>query len=278
MSGYLFAPGPFIWSEFLWLSLGGFLVTAASNGFNQVIERKFDAMMKRTEDRPLAKDRMSVAEGLMFSFITAFLGVFILWFFLNGVCAFFAFLSLFMYVVLYTPMKRISPWAVFIGAFPGAMPPLLGYVAAPEGEFGFIAGMLFFIQFFWQFPHFWAIAWVAHDDYVAAGYKLLPSTKGRNRFSSFQILAYAFALIPVSLLPWLLVDFPGLENLPSFNPAVLEGIGWLSFSVVSVCGILFFVYASKLHRTQELLDAKKLMFASFFYLPIVQFIYIIDKL
>jgi protoheme IX farnesyltransferase len=163
------------------------------------------------------------------------------------------------YVFIYTPLKQKTPWAVFVGAFPGAIPPLLGAIAHTNA-FGFEPGVLFFVQFTWQFPHFWAIAWVLYDDYKKAGFSLLPSRTGRSKYSAFQIMLYALALIPFSLVPWLL--------------------GWTgiySLIIASVLGIGFFLYAYKLYHSLEVLDARKLMFASFVYLPIIQFVYVFDR-
>ena len=161
---------------------------------------------------------------------------------------------------MYTPLKTRTPWAVFVGAFPGAVPPFLGAIAATN-EFTFIPGILFFVQFTWQFPHFWAIAWVTHEDYQKGGFSLLPSATGKSKQSAFQIMIYALALIPFSLAPWL------------FN-----WTGWTTFFVASLLGILFFYYALKLFINLEDSDAKKLMFASFVYLPIIQFTYVLDKI
>ena len=158
------------------------------------------------------------------------------------------------------PMKRFSPWAVFVGAFPGAIPPMLGAIAE-TGSFGLIPGVLFFVQFTWQFPHFWAIAWVAYDDYKVGGFSLLPSKSGKTKNSAFQIVAYSLALIPFSLLPWLL--------------------GWtgsISMIVATILGGIFFLYSYRLFLTCEDKDARKLMFASFFYLPIIQFVYVFDRI
>ena len=156
-------------------------------------------------------------------------------------------------------MKRVSPWAVFIGAFPGAIPPFLGAIAA-TGKFGFLPGILFFVQFTWQFPHFWAIAWVLYDDYKAGGFSLLPAKSGRSKQSAFLIMVYSLALIPFSLVPWLL----GWTGLPTLIIASTFGIG-------------FFIYSYKLFISCEVADARKLMFASFVYLPIIQFVYVFDK-
>ncbi len=246
------------------LIVGGFLLSGASNGFNQVWERDLDGLMKRTQNRPMPQGRMSVPEGLIISSIAGISGVLILWLSLNALCGILGAIALFFYVFLYTPMKQKNSLAVFIGAFPGAIPPMLGYVAA-TGQFGLEAGLLFATQFMWQFPHFWAIAWVAYDDYKNAGYKLMPFDDGRSKRSAFQILLYSFFLIPVSLLPW---AFPVEAPL----------IGTLGMVVVTLSGIAFAYLAWRLYRSCETRDAKILMFASFLYLPIVQLFYVIDKL
>ena len=164
------------------------------------------------------------------------------------------------YVLMYTPMKRISPWAVFVGAFPGAIPPMLGAIAV-TGEFGLLPGILFFVQFVWQFPHFWAIAWVAFDDYKAGGFSLLPSKHGKSKNSAFQICFYSLLLIPFSLMPWF-----------------LDWTGMVSMVIATVLGTWFFLYSYRLFMSCDDKDAKKLMFASFFYLPIIQFVYVFDKI
>lgn len=245
--------------ELILLIVGGFLVTAASNGYNQIIERDLDKLMKRTQNRPLVKQSISVKEALWFSIICTLVGTTLLYF-LHPLCALLGFLSLFSYVAIYTPMKRVSPWAVFVGAFPGAIPPLLGYVGA-TGEFGLLPGILFLVQFMWQFPHFWAIAWVLDDDYKLAGFRLLPSSFGRNKASSFQILLFTLVMIVGSLLPW-----------------AIEITGIASLLVCSACGLFFYWMALRLHQTQDLKDAKKLMFASFIVLPLIQIIYVIDRI
>ena len=260
ISGYLFADGPQVLSEIVWLSLGGLLVTAGSSGLNEVLERNQDAVMKRTQNRPIPAGRMSVATGVILSLIFGIAGLAILYFFLGYLTAALGLLSLVLYVAIYTPLKKITPLAVFVGAIPGALPPMLGYIAK-SNEFGFEPGILFFVQFMWQFPHFWAIAWIAHEDYMKAGYHLLPSKEGKSRKSSTIILVYTLVLIPVSLSPW-----------------VFELAGWISFMIASLLGGLFYLQALKLHRTQQDKDAKKLMFYSFLYLPIMQFTYVLDKI
>lgn len=257
LSGYLFAGGN-NWSEITLLIVGGMLVTGASNGSNQIWEREYDKLMKRTQTRPLPTGEMSLNEAYILVIVSLLVGSVLLFSlnFYSGMLGLFAYIS---YVFIYTPMKRVSPWAVFVGAFPGAIPPLLGAVAE-TGEFGMVPGVLFFVQFVWQFPHFWAIAWVAFDDYKAGGYSLLPSKFGKSKNSAFQIAAYSFLLIPFTLLPWVLG---------------MTGIWTLIIGTIS--GFIFFWYSYRLFISCEDKDAKKLMFASFVYLPIVQFLYVFDK-
>ncbi|MGF1566111.1 MAG: heme o synthase [Flavobacteriales bacterium] len=262
--GYFMGTPSTDFTQLLALIIGGTLLTGASNGFNQVWERDLDRLMSRTMNRPLPTGRMSVPEGLVIAFISGAAGIITLWYFLNTLSGILGAIALFFYVFLYTPMKQKSGLAVFIGAFPGAIPPMLGYVAA-TGQFGLEPGLLFATQFMWQFPHFWAIAWVVDDDYRKAGYKLLPFEGGRTKASAFQILLYTLFLIPVSLLPWVF---------PAEGPMV----GNIALTVVGASGIAFAWLAFKLYRSCTIQDAKILMFASFIYLPIVQLFYVIDKL
>lgn len=259
LSGYLFADGPSDWKEILHLLLGGLLVTAASNGSNQIWEKDLDKLMKRTQSRPLPQNNMSLKESYLVVILSLISGLFLLSL-LNIQTALLGLLSYILYVFIYTPLKRVSPWAVFVGALPGAMPPMLGYIAK-DGNFGMEAGVLFFIQFIWQFPHFWAIAWVVFDDYKAGGFSLLPAKSGKGKASAYQIMVYAFLLIPFSLLPWL-----------------LGWTGTVSLVVATIASVWFFWYAYRLFLTCEDKDARKLMFASFIYLPIVQFLYVFDKI
>lgn len=257
LSGYLFAGGKDGLIIF-YLMLGGTLVTAASNGANQIWERDLDKFMNRTNQRPLPTGQMSVREAYIICTCSLISGT-ILLAMINWKSAALGLLAFITYVFIYTPLKQKTPWAVFVGAFPGAVPPLLGAIAHTNA-FGFEPGVLFFVQFTWQFPHFWAIAWVLYDDYLKAGFSLLPSKTGRSKHSAFQIMIYALALIPFSLVPWLL--------------------GWTgiySLIIASVLGIGFFVYAYKLYHSLEVSDARKLMFASFVYLPIIQFVYVFDR-
>ena len=257
LSGYLFAGGKDGLIIF-YLMLGGTLVTAASNGANQIWERDLDKFMNRTNRRPLPTGEMSLREAYLICAFNLIIGT-ILLALINWKSAVLGLLAFISYVFIYTPLKQKSPWAVFVGAFPGAIPPMLGAIAHTNA-FGFEPGVLFFVQFTWQFPHFWAIAWVLYDDYNKAGFSLLPSKTGRSKHSAFQIMLYALALIPFSLIPWLL--------------------GWTgiySLIFATVLGIGFFVYAYKLYHSLEVADARKLMFASFVYLPIIQFVYVFDR-
>lgn len=257
LSGYLFNGGTNLYEIFL-LLVGGSLVTAASNGSNQIWEKDIDVLMKRTAQRPLPQDKMTVKEAYAVVIITLVVGTIMLYMIhlyaaLLGLSAFIS------YVFIYTPMKRVSPWAVFIGAFPGAIPPMLGAVAA-TGDFSLVPGILFFVQFVWQFPHFWAIAWVSYDDYKAGGFSLLPSADGKSKASAFQIMLYSLALIPFSLMPW-----------------VMNWTGTVSLIVATFLGAMFFNYSYKLYMSCDTKDARRLMFASFAYLPIIQFLYVFDR-
>ena len=258
LSGYLFAGGS-NFTEIFYLLVGGFFVTAASNGANQIWERDLDKLMDRTKNRPLPTKEMSLRESYLVVIICFLLGLFLLYKlnFYSFILGLFAFIS---YVFIYTPLKRITPWSVLVGAFPGAIPPMLGAIAHTN-TFGLLPGVLFFVQFTWQFPHFWAIAWVVYDDYKKAGFSLLPSKSGKTKDSAFQIMFYSLTLIPFSLLPWL-----------------MNWCGSVTLIASSLLGGLFFLYAYKLFLSCETKDARKLMFASFVYLPIIQFIYVFDKI
>lgn len=257
LSGYLFAGGKDL-TEITYLMLGGTLVTGASNGANQIWERNLDKIMQRTNRRPLPTGKMSLQEAYLIVILFLVVGTSLLWL-INTKSALLGLLAFISYVFVYTPLKQITPWAVFVGAFPGAIPPFLGAIAATN-SFGFVPGILFFVQFTWQFPHFWAIAWVLYDDYKKAGFSLLPAKDGKSKASGFQIMAYSLALIPFSLMPWIL-GWTGVVTLIS----------------ASLLGIWFFYLSYKLYHSCETADARKLMFASFVYLPIIQFIYVFDR-
>lgn len=247
--------------DLLYLCIGGFLLTGASNGLNQVWERNIDKLMERTKNRPLPTERLSVTQAVIVSSVAGILGLALLGFGLNTLSGVLGAFALFLYVFLYTPMKKHSSLAVFVGAFPGAIPPMLGYVAS-TGTFGIEPGSLFAMQFVWQFPHFWAIAWVAQEDYARAGYHLLPFREGRTAKSAFIILCYTLLLIPVSLMPWV---FPADQPI----------IGHVGMALVLACGIAFAAFAWKLYQSRDVKHGKALMFASFIYLPIVQLVYVL---
>ncbi|WP_423146865.1 heme o synthase [Rubrolithibacter danxiaensis] len=250
--------GEINWINWLILTIGGFLVTGSANGFNEIIEKDLDKLMQRTSDRPIPSGRMTTGQALVLSILMGILGTLILvrLNFLTGVLSVF---SIFLYAILYTPLKRKSPIAVFVGAFPGALPPLIGYFAAfNEPRISWIPIILFLIQFVWQFPHFWGIAWVLDDDYKKAGFRLLPTTK-RDRISALFTLASTIILVPVSLLP------------------TIMGFGGYIIGVVSlIAGVVFCWQAWKLYRNLDIVSARKVMFGSFFYLPLVQLVLLFD--
>jgi protoheme IX farnesyltransferase len=250
--GEHYQEGPIHWVNWIKLVIGGFLVTSAANGFNEIIEKDLDKFMQRTADRPLPSGRMTNGQALVLSLIMGVFGTFLLGS-LNILTGLLSVFSIFLYAFLYTPLKRKSPIAVFVGAFPGALPPLIGYVAA-HGLIDHIALILFGIQFVWQFPHFWAIAWVLDDDYKKAGFRLLPTTK-RDKTSALVTWFFTLILIPVSLLP------------------TYYGFGGNIIAVVSVImGLAFSYQALVLVNRLDVKSARSLMFGSFLYLPIVQLV------
>ena len=248
------------WFEFAMLALGGFLVTGSSNGINQIIEKDYDKLMVRTSKRPVATGRLGVWEAALICLVMGVSGVFIIGKYLNQLSGLLALISLVLYAFVYTPMKRVSPISVFVGAFPGAIPAMLGWVAF-TGKLDLPAIIFFTVQFFWQFPHFWSIAWVLDEDYKRAGFRMLPSTAGRGRLTALQTLAFSLVLIPVGMLP------------------TQYGITGITSAIIGIAGGLMLSYfAFRLFRSCETKDAKKLMFASFIYLPLVQLAYLIDKI
>ncbi len=248
--------GEIIWKNWGLLILGGFLVTAAANGFNEIIEKDLDKLMQRTADRPLPSGKMTNGQALVLSLFMGIGGTYILGS-LNLTTGYLSVFSILLYAFVYTPAKRKSPVAVFIGAIPGALPPLIGYVAAHE-KIDYIALILFGIQFVWQFPHFWAIAWVLDDDYKLAGFRLLPTGK-RDATSAVITFLFTLILVPVSLLPTYI------------------GFGGLYVGVISLtCSFAFLYFAFNLLLKQDIGSAKKLMYGSFLYLPIVQLALLFD--
>ena len=258
-TGYLMAPyGEFRPSQLAFLCLGGFLVTGASNALNQIFEKELDSLMPRTAKRPVAQGRISVTQASLLAGLMSIIGLVILASF-NLLTALLGALSLLSYVFVYTPMKRISPIAVLIGAFPGAFPTLIGWVAV-TGSISVNAFALFGIQFLWQFPHFWAIAWKSYEDYAKAGFYLLPNGR-KDKNSALQIVLYCLFLVVTGIFPYLL----GLTGLASML-------------VVGVAALYFTYTAVNLYKYQTDKAALSVMFASFFYLPIVQVALLIDKL
>ncbi|QTN38512.1 protoheme IX farnesyltransferase [Cryomorphaceae bacterium] len=261
-AGYLIGMPAFDGFMFTLLLLGGFLVVGSSNAFNQVIERNQDALMDRTKDRPVPAGRLSVLQALIAATVMGLVGLGLLYW-INPLSAMFGALSLFIYTAVYTPLKGVTPLAVFIGAIPGAIPFMLGWVAA-NNDFDIEPGMLFAMQFFWQFPHFWAIAWILDDDYKKAGYVLLPSGK-RDNSSAIQAVFYTVWTVIASLIP-----ATGLTG-----SLILSTPGAVA---VALAGGLFLWQSWNLFRGQSVVEAKKLMFASIIYMPVVQIIYVLDAI
>ncbi|WP_163377880.1 heme o synthase [Cyclobacterium sp. SYSU L10401] len=250
----------FSWSTFLALIAGGFLVSGASGAANEIKERDYDKLMKRTQNRPLPMQVISVREAYWFTIIAATLGILLLGYFTNWLTTGLGVLSMILYVFVYTPLKRVGPIAVLVGAIPGAMPPLLGWTAA-TGSISYEALIIFGIQFIWQFPHFWAIAWVSDEDYKKAGFKLLPSGGQKDLNTAIQIMIYTLFLLPLGLLPTYF-GFTGLNS----------GV------VATICGVLFLAQTFSLMKDCSRKSALKIMFGSFLYLPIVQIAYLLDKI
>lgn len=246
------------------LFMGGFLVTGSANTINQVVEKDTDALMKRTATRPVASGRMSVGEGWAFAIITGVVGVAILSFFFNPLSGALAAFSLFLYAFVYTPLKKVSAIAVLVGAVPGALPCLIGWAAGNDSVFGYGNSkdwggwVLFLIQFLWQFPHFWAIAWIAHQDYAGAGFKLLPAEKGPTKFTAVQTVMYAVLLIPVCVLPYV-IELCGYGTVK----------GKICFGIVMLANLFLVWQCFRLYRQMNATAARRVMFSSYIYLPVV---------
>ena len=258
---YLIAFDVFSLITFLILVIGGFFVVGSSNGFNQIIERRRDSLMIRTSSRPLPSGVMTVSQALIICSLLGLLGLSMLYI-INFRTAIFGLISMIIYLALYTPLKPITPLSVFFGAIPGAIPFMLGWVAVTD-RFSIETGILFMIQFFWQFPHFWAIGWVSHEDYKNAGFKMLPTGK-RDNATAFQIVFYTIWMIIVSTLPYF-----------SFTGKLSIGIYSLILIIVSGCLMLY--QALKLMRYKDKQNAIRLMYVSIFYLSFIQIIFVIDK-
>ena len=243
----------------LMLSLGSFFISGAAVTINQIIERNLDALMKRTSERPIPTSKITYQEAIIYGIVVLLIGVFLVAYNTNIFASTLAILSLIIYAFMYTPLKRVGPIAVFVGAIPGALPPLIGWVAA-TGTLSYEAWIIFGIQFIWQFPHFWAIAWVSDDDYKKAGFKLLPGSGKKDLNTAINIMVYTL-LLPLGLLP----TYFGLTGLNS-------GI------IATFCGALFLAQTFQLMKDNSHKSALRIMFGSFIYLPIVQISYLLDKL
>ena len=261
VAGYLLAVDQIEVSILLGLFFGGFAMVGASNAFNQWIEKDKDALMDRTKNRPLPAGRMNNLTALFIASLLTLLGIFIL----NNInfkTALFGALSIFIYTCVYTPLKSVTPLSVFVGAFPGAIPFMLGWVAA-TGSFGVEPGILFMVQFFWQFPHFWAIGWMMDDDYKKAGFKMLP-TGNPDRATAFQIVFYTLWTIIISITPY-----------THFSGALTLSMGTVLCLVL--IGVYFLYHALKLMQKRSKEAARKLMYASIVYISLLQIIYVLDK-
>ena len=261
VAGYLLAVEVVNYTTLFLLAIGGFFMVGASNAYNQIIEIDTDKLMQRTKNRPLPTGRMSVNVALTIAIIFTVLGISILYS-INPKTALFGAISIFLYTSVYTPLKPVTPLAVFVGAIPGAIPFMLGWVAATN-QFGIEAGMLFMIQFFWQFPHFWAIGWLQFEEYNKAGFSMLPMNT-KNKAAVKQIIFYTVIMILVSIAPVLKVT-------GDFYIYPLTAI------IVALLGVVMLYYAIVLHKTEQNTDARKLMLSSVLYITVVQIVYVVDK-
>lgn len=252
---------PFSWVVLIMLSIGGYCMVGASNAFNQVIEKDLDVLMDRTKNRPVPSGRMSVNSALFVAFLLTLIGL-ILLYLINPKTAMFGAISIFLYTSLYTPLKTVTPLAVFVGAFPGAIPFMLGWVAATD-HFGIEAGTLFLIQFLWQFPHFWAIGWFLYEDYEKAGFFMLPTGK-KDTKTATQVILYTIWLIIASVLPSL--GYTGQLH-----------TGYIATVLIIILGLWMLLYSFKLYQDRTAKAARTLMLVSVSYITLLQLIFIIDK-
>ena len=264
--GYLMAPNVHfiwnnmvVWQQIITLFLGGMLVTGGANTINQILEKDSDALMKRTRTRPLPERRMGTTEAWIFAAFSGLSGAILLSYYFNIQAGVLSFISLLLYAFAYTPMKKIHPIAVLIGAIPGALPPLIGWVAA-TGSFSGGGLLLFSLQFFWQFPHFWAIAWVAFDDYNNAGIRMLPTKERETRFTAIQCMFYSLVLIPMGAVPRML----GLT-------------GSIAMWILMLAGLMYFAASIVFYVKNDYKSARRVMFASFIYLPTILLAMVMDK-
>lgn len=261
LAGYLLAPGQIDLVALLLLAFGGYCMVGASNAYNQIIEKDLDALMNRTKNRPIPSGRMSVDSALAIAVVLTLLGIISLYY-LNAQTAMFGAISIFLYTSLYTPLKTKTPLSVFVGAFPGAIPFMLGWVAATN-DFGIEPGILFMIQFFWQFPHFWALGWMLDDDYKKGGFKMLPTGK-KDTGTALQIIMYTIWMLVISIIP--AFGITGDLHL-SIGAAV----------IVFLMGLVMLWFAFRLYEKRDNAAAKKLMLASVSYITLMQIVFVIDK-
>jgi protoheme IX farnesyltransferase len=264
---YQMAPGivETEWTLILLLFIGGYLITGSANAINMAVEKDTDAQMKRTAKRPVASGRMSTNEAWTFAIVSGAIGIFILGFFFNWLSAGLALFSLFLYAFIYTPLKKVNAIAVLVGAFPGALPCLIGWAAGNDAIFENSHGwrdyggwVLFGIQFLWQFPHFWAIAWVAHKDYSSVGFKLLPAEKGPTKLTAMQSIVYAVLMLPACILPYII-------KLTEYKTTT----GAISLGVVILANIFLVGQCVRLYKEMDVKAARRVMFSSYIYLPVV---------
>ena len=261
IAGYFLAVDMVDFKELILLIIGGYSIVGASNSFNQIIEKDKDVLMDRTKNRPLPAKEITTQNAFWISVFLTLIGLLCLYF-INYKTAFFAAISVFLYTCVYTPLKSITPLSVFVGAIPGAIPFMLGWVAA-TGSFGIEPGTLFMIQFFWQFPHFWALGWMLDDDYKKAGFIMLP-TGNRDKSTALQIILYIIWMMIISVFPY----------------TGLTGDLTLSFGstiAILLLGIIMLVLAINLYNKMDISSARKLFYSSILYLTLIQIIYLIDK-
>ncbi len=261
LAGYFLAVDVVDFNELILLVVGGYSIVGASNSFNQIIEKDKDALMDRTKNRPLPAKEITTQNAFWISVFLTLIGLLCLCF-INYRTAFFAVISVFLYTCVYTPLKPITPLSVFVGAIPGAIPFMLGWVAA-TGSFGIEPGTLFMIQFFWQFPHFWALGWMLDDDYKKAGFIMLPTGK-RDKSTALQIILYIIWMIIISVFP-----YTGLTG----NLTLSFG----STIAILILGIIMLVLSINLYNKMNISSARKLFYSSILYLTLIQVIYLIDK-
>lgn len=261
IAGYLLGADEVSFYTILLLALGGYFMVGASNAFNQIIEKDLDALMERTKNRPIPAGRMSVKSAFVLASLFTVFGIIILYI-INPQTAMFGAISIFLYTSAYTPLKTRTPLSVFVGAIPGAIPFMLGWVAATD-DFGIEPGTLFMLQFFWQFPHFWAIGWFLHEDYKKAGFNMLPTGKP-DKATAVQIIMYTAWTILVSIIP--VFGFTGALQLTT-----------LGAIIVFLIGLVMLYYAIQLFKKRTVVSARQLMLASVLYITLIQIVYVADK-